>query len=31
LRKGTETAPGQLTVSEMREVLRIIGVNGPEP
>lgn len=30
LRKGTETAPGQLTVSEMREALRLIGGGGPE-
>jgi 3-dehydroquinate dehydratase len=31
LRKGTETAPGQLTVSEMRDALRFIGANSPEP
>ena len=29
LRKGAETAPGQLTVSEMREALRFIGGGGP--
>ncbi|MCX5834291.1 MAG: type I 3-dehydroquinate dehydratase [Deltaproteobacteria bacterium] len=30
LRKGAETAPGQLTVSEMREALRFIGVGSSE-
>ncbi|HOD36534.1 MAG TPA: type I 3-dehydroquinate dehydratase [Syntrophales bacterium] len=30
LRKGTEAAPGQLTVSEMREALRLFGGGGAE-
>jgi 3-dehydroquinate dehydratase type I len=31
LRKGAETAPGQLTVSEMRKALRFIRGGGPGP
>jgi 3-dehydroquinate dehydratase type I len=31
LRKGTETAPGQLTVSEMKEALRFIWADVPKP